>query len=306
MSKTYSAQLRLLLSMFLFGTIGLFVRHIPLPSGVIALVRGAVGMLFLLVLAVCQKKRPSLTAIRQNWPWLCLSGAFLGFNWILLFEAYRHTTVATATLCYYMAPVLVILISPLLLKERLTSRRLVCVAVALLGMVGVSGVIEGGLPGIDEAAGILWGLGAAVLYAGVMLTNQKLRDISANDRTITQLGIAAALLLPYCLLAEQPDLAGLNGPALLLLLTVGVVHTGIAYWLYFGSMQGLKAHTVAIFSYLDPVVAVLLSVTVLREPLGISGFVGAVLILGAALVSELPERKKSPTADSDQGGSLPC
>ena len=292
MHKTYGAHIRLLLSMCLFGTIGLFVRHIPLPSGVIALVRGGVGMLFLLILAVCQKKPPSLAAIRHNLPWLCLSGGFLGFNWILLFEAYRHTTVATATLCYYMAPVLVILVSPLLLKERLTPRRLGCVAVALLGMVGVSGVIEGGLPAADEAVGILLGLGAAALYASVMLTNQKLRDISANDRTVTQLGIAAVLLLPYCLLAEKPDFAALEWPALLLLITVGVLHTGIAYWLYFGSMQGLKAQTVAIFSYLDPVVAVLLSVTVLREPLGVTGYIGAVLILGAALVSELPERRK--------------
>ena len=169
--------LQLSLSMFIFGTIGIFVRHIPFPSSVIALARGGIGMLFLLLVVVLSKQKLSASDIRRNLLPLCLSGFFLGFNWILLFEAYRYTTVATATLCYYLAPVFVILVSPLILKEKLTAKKLICVAVALLGMVFVSGVLETGLPSAGEGKGILFGIAAAAFYASVVLCNKHIHDI---------------------------------------------------------------------------------------------------------------------------------
>ena len=221
---------------------------------------------------------------------LILSGAFLGMNWILLFEAYRFTSVATATLCYYLAPIIVILISPFILREKLTLRKIACTVVALVGMVFVSGVLQNGMPGIGELKGILCGLGAAVLYAGIMITNKKIQGISAYDKTIVQLGISAIIILPYCLLTEDITVLPLSADVIFMLLLVGILHTGITYFLYFGAMGHLNAQTVAIISYIDPVVAVLISVFVLREGMDIGGIVGAVLILGAALVSEL-ERK---------------
>ncbi len=197
---------------------------------------------------------------------------------------------ATATLCYYMAPVIVILASPWLLKERLTLRRGLCAAAAVLGMVLVSGVLTESRGG--DLRGVLFGLGAAALYASVVLVNQRLRDMDALEKTVVQLGAAALILLPYVLATEDLSALTWNVPSLLLLLVLGVVHTGWAYSLYFGSMGALPAQTVALCSYLDPVTAVLLSALVLREPLGLPGAVGAALVLGAALVSELPERKR--------------
>lgn len=289
-----SSKLQFTAAMVLFGTIGLFVRAIPLPSSVIAGARGLVGMLFLLIVLMVQRKRLSWADIRRNGWVLCLSGAALGGNWVLLFEAYRYTTVATATLCYYMAPLLVILVSPLVLKERLTGRKLGCVLLALVGAVCISGVIQNGMAGgaaYENGRGILFGLGAACLYATVMLLNKKLRDISSYDRTVVQLGVSAAIIIPYVLITEEVTALAWSPSVILLLVLVGILHTGIAYTLYFGSMKGLRAQTVAIFSYLDPVVAILLSALVLREGMDLLSGVGAVLILGSALLSELPERK---------------
>jgi len=282
--------LQLSLSMFIFGTIGIFVRHIPFPSSVIALARGGIGMLFLLLVVVLSKQKLSASDIRRNLLPLCLSGFFLGFNWILLFEAYRYTTVATATLCYYLAPVFVILVSPLILKEKLTAKKLICVAVALLGMVFVSGVLETGLPSAGEGKGILFGIAAATFYAGVVLCNKHIHDISSYDMTIMQLGIATVVLLPYTLLTESVGDLQFTAGALGMLLFVAIVHTGVAYALYFSSMQGLSSHTIAIFSYVDPIVAIMLSALLLHEPMGISGIIGAVLILGSTLISGLPEK----------------
>ncbi len=295
MGETKTAKMQLMASMFIFGTIGIFVRYVPLPSSVLALVRGFVGALFVFLFLKLKKSSISKDAIKNNFKMLCLSGVALGVNWILLFEAYRYTTVATATLLYYLAPIFVILVSPVLLKEKLTAKKAVCVLFALLGMVFVSGVLETGIPALSEAKGILYGLGAATFYASVILMNKKIKDISAYDKTIMQLGVAAVVLTPYILLTENiGELAASLTPfALVMLLLVGIVHTGVAYVLYFGSMGSLKANTIAIFSYVDPIVAILLSALFLKEPMGIIGVIGAVLVLGSTFISEMPEKEKN-------------
>ena len=288
MNAVIRAKRDLIFSVSVFGTIGIFVRWIGLPSSVIALVRGAVGAAFFLLLARFRHAPIDRAALRRRWQLLLLSAAMMSFNWITLFEAYRYTTVATATLCYYMAPIFVTLISPVLLKERLTARKLLCVFLALAGMVFVSGVPQSGLPGPSEAKGILLALCSAVLYAGVILINKYLAGVPAYDRTLLQLACAAAVMIPYILLTEDLSAMSVTPLGAVLLLIVAVFHTGWCYALYFGSMTVLSAQTVALFSYIDPIVAILLSALLLREPLGWSGILGAALVLGSTLVSELP------------------
>ena len=187
-----------------------------------------------------------------------------------------------------MAPIFVTLISPVLLKERLTARKLLCVFLALAGMVFVSGVPQSGLPGQSETKGILLALCSAALYAGVILINKYLAGVPAYDRTLLQLACAAAVMIPYILLTEDLSAMSVTPLGAVLLLIVAVFHTGWCYALYFGSMTVLSAQTVALFSYIDPIVAILLSALLLREPLGWSGILGAALVLGSTLVSELP------------------
>lgn len=289
------AKLELIASMFIFGTIGIFVRHIPLPSSMIALVRGFVGAFFVLLFVYLKKSKPNKEAIKKNFVMLALSGAFIGINWILLFESYHYTTVATATLCYYMQPIFVILASPFLLKEKLTVKKVICVVVALIGMVFVSGVLQTGIPALSEAKGILYGLGAACFYASVVLMNKKITEINAYDKTIMQLGMGAIVLSPYVMLTQDFGTATTSmTPALwALLLFVGLVHTGVAYALYFDSMKELKAQTLAIFSYIDPIVAIILSALLLKENMGLYGVIGAVLVLGSTFISEMPEKERN-------------
>ena len=280
-------------AMTIFGTIGIFRKYIPLPSSLLALARGIIGTAFLLFLVLAVKRdKLSVEAIKRNFVFLVVSGAFIGFNWILLFEAYQYTTVATATLCYYMAPVIVVLVSPFLFKERLTLLKAICVAVALAGMVFVSGIPQSGFGGMSELKGILLGLGAATLYAIVVILNQYIKDIPAYDKTIMQLGTAAIAILPYTLLTENFADISFTPVAVLMLIFVGIVHTGIAYTLYFGSMSGLKAQTIALFSYIAPVVAIILSAVILQENIGLWGVIGAVMVLGSTMVSELFGEKK--------------
>ena len=292
MEKETNAKASLILAMVIFGTIGIFRKYIPLPSGIVACARGILGVAFLLVFIKIKKIKMDRESIKKHLWILLVSGGFIGLNWVLLFESYRYTSVAVATLCYYMAPIFVMIVSPFLLKEKLTVKKVLCVIVALIGMVFVSGVLDGGILDVSEMKGILFGLGAAALYATVIMMNQKLREVPTYDKTIMQLGAAAVVLIPYILFVEDLSAVVLTPLIVVMLVIVGVVHTGIAYALYFGSMDDLKAQTVALFSYIDPIVAIILSAMFLKEPMTIYSAIGAVLVLGATMISELPEKRK--------------
>lgn len=297
MKNEKSSLLTLSLAMFIFGTIGVFRHYIPYPSGFIAFVRGAVGVVFLLLFMLMTRKKISREALRRNLGLLLLSGALIGFNWILLFDSFNYISVPVATVCYNTTPIFLIIASPFVLREKLTLKKLLCVGAALVGILLISGIFEGGVGEGTELRGILCGLGAALLYCTAVLLNKKLKDISAYETTLFQLAAAAAVVLPYVIFAEGGALATTDfAPIpLLLLFAMGILHTGIAYVLYFGSLGKLKAQTVAVFSYVDPAVAILLSAMILHENLSPLAALGAVLILGGALASEIDfKRKKEP------------
>jgi len=232
MNETAKARVSLVTAMLIFGTIGIFRRYIPLSSGLIAFARGLVGTLFLLGVLAVKKQKLSWEAVKQNGILLPLSGVLIGFNWILLFEAYNYTTVATATLCYYMSPVFVVLASPFLLKERITAKKGFCVLLSVIGMLLVSGILSD-TGGKRDFRGILFGLGAALLYASVVILNKKITAIPAYDKTVVQLGSAALVMIPYLLLTEDFGSIVLKPLPVILLFVVGILHTGVAYALYF-------------------------------------------------------------------------
>ena len=286
MNKDYfKSYIALVASMLIFGTLGVVRRYVPLSSAMLAMCRGVLGSVFLLVFVLVRGGKLKLperrTALR-----LVLTGAIMGLNWMLLFEAYNYTTVAAATMCYYMQPTIVILLSPLVFRERLGAKRLACAGAAIVGMLFVSGVLSGGAGQMQDIRGIIFGLGAAVFYATVIILNKKVVVEDIYAKTIIQLAGAALVMIPYVLITEGvPELA-LTPADIGLVLLVGVVHTGVTYALYFGSMQRLRAQTVAVLSYIDPVFALLLSAAVLHESLTPLGIVGAVLIIGSAIISE--------------------
>lgn len=288
-----ASKLKIILAMFIWGSIGIFVKFIPLPSSAIALARGIIGSLFLLCLFAFQRRMPDKQAIRKNLVLLICSGALIGFNWLLLFQSYHYTTVATATVCYYLQPVFVTLLSPLVLKEKLTLPKVCCVLAALFGMILVSGVLSEGSNW--DAMGILLGVSAAIVYASVILMNKFTKNISAYDITFVQLMIAAIVMVPYVFITEDVSSFSLDGIQWVFLLVVGIFHTGIAYWLYFGSMADIPSQTIALYSYIDPVVAIIFSTFLLKEPLSAQGAIGAVCILGSTCFSEYLSKKRRIT-----------
>ena len=290
MEKEKRCRWMLMASMTVFGTIGLFRRWIPLPSGAIAMARGLIGAAFLLLVLWVKKEKIDFSAMKGQLGKLLFSGALIGLNWVALFEAFRFTSVSVATVCYYMAPIIVMALSPWLLREKLSLRKVLCVLTALLGAALVSGILTGTAQGSNHLLGVALGLLAAVMYATVVLVNKRIASVKAFDRTILQLAAAGGVLIPYVALTERVDPAVFSWKTALLMLIVCVLHTGIAYALYFASLEGVSGQTAALYSYVDPIVAVLASAIVLQERMSGWGIVGSVLVLGAAIISELPEK----------------
>lgn len=288
-------ELSMIISMVIFGTIGIFVEFIGLPSGFIASFRGIVGALLILLAMLIKGQKPDLNILKKKLWLLILSGCFIGFNWILLFESYRHTGIPVATVCYYTAPLIVTALSPIVLKEKITAKQVICIFIALAGIVSVSGVLQ---DGATKLLGVALGLGAAVLYACVVLMNKFMGEVPAYEKTAIQLGSAGLVALPYALLTSTN--ISFSVRSVTLLFVVGIVHTGVAYLIYFGSIKKLKAQTVAILSYIDPASAIILSSIIFMQMPKSYELVGALLIMCAAFFSEASFSKKEKVRKNNE------
>ena len=291
MNKTNRARLALIAAMVMFGTLGPFVRNIPLPSAELALYRAILAIVLIGIFLLVTGQKIPFGSIKKELPLLLFSGIAMGINWVLLFEAYKYTTVSTATLSYYFAPVIVTAVCPFLFKERLTARQILCFVMSTVGLVLITGL--GGSGGDDHFTGILFGLGAAVFYATVILLNKFIKQVAGIHRTFLQFLASLVVLLPYVLLTGGFHLDSLDGTGWVCLLVVGLVHTGITYCLYFSSLKELPGQKAAILSYIDPLVAVLVSVLFLQESITLWQVIGGLFILGFTLWNEITPAKRT-------------
>lgn len=283
------ARLMLIISMAVFGTLGPFVRNIAVSSGELALYRAVLAAVLILGYLLISGQKIPFVEIKKEIPLLLFSGAAMGFNWILLFEAYKYTTVSVATLSYYFAPVIVTIVCPFLFREKLTKKQILCFVMSTVGIVMITGI--GDVGGGKDHIGILFGLGAAVLYATVILLNKFIKNVEGIHRTFLQFLAAIIVLIPYVAATSGVTLGSMNTIGWVNLLIVGLVHTGITYCLYFSSLKELPGQKAAILSYIDPLVAVVISVTILGESMSLWQLVGGILILGFTLWNELPSKK---------------
>ena len=286
MNTTIRARFFLTLSMFSFGTLAPFVRNNSVSSGELALYRAVLAAILIGTFLLITKQKTSFRALGKELYLLLFSGVAMGFNWILLFEAYKYTTVAIATLSYYFAPVIVTLVCPLLFHEKLSKKQILCFVMSTLGLSLVIGITNLGRGG-NDLRGIAFGLGAAVLYATVILMNKFIKGVTGIHRTLLQFLAAILVLIPYVLFTGGVHLGNLDVTGWICLLIVGLVHTGITYCLYFTSLKELSGQEAAILSYMDPLVAVVIGGLVLKEPLSWQQLVGGLLILGFTLLNEL-------------------
>lgn len=277
--------------MVVFGTLGLFVRNISVSSGELALYRAILAVLLIGSFLLLTGQKIPFREIRKEIPLLLLSGIAMGFNWILLFEAYKYTTVSVATLSYYFAPVIVTVACPVLFREKMSACQWICFFMSTLGIVLITGL--GDLSGGNKNfVGILFGLGAACLYATVVLLNKFIKRVGGIHRTFMQFIAAIIVLVPYVCATSGVTLTSLDITGWICLAVVGLVHTGVTYCMYFSSLKELPGQEAAILSYIDPLVAVFVSVLILGESMTSLQAIGGAMILGFTLWNESAANKK--------------
>lgn len=291
-------KLKLIFIYITFGTIGLVTHFIPLSSAVIVFYRALLGGIYIIVAAMLSKQTINVRLMIDNFAILIVTSFFMGLNWVLQFEAFRVSTVAIGTVCYNTMPIFLVVIASFMFKERITLKTVICIITASLGIFLVSNVINTGIRS-NEVLGCFYGVLGAIFYALILIYNRKITHIEMHDKIIFQFLFSAFIMALYVLFIEKssfvfddrlPMRETLVGVICILLLSF--FHTGFCYVHYFSAAARLKAETVAILTYLDPVVALLLSVFVLKEKMTSLQLVGAILILASALANELIKVKK--------------
>ncbi len=298
MRKRQKTKAMLAASMAVFGTLGLFTRNIPVSSGELALYRAVLATVLIAVYLAVSGQKIELRAIRKEVPLLLISGMAMGINWILLFQAYRYTTISAATLSYYFAPVIVTVVCPFLFHEKLTGKQILCFVMSTAGLILIIGVSGQGQDGRDFL-GILYGLGAAVFYAVVILMNKFIKTTAGIHRTLLQFIASVVILAPYVACTGGMSLGGLDMTGWICLLTVGLIHTGVTYCMYFSALKDLPGQEAAILSYIDPLTAVLVSAVFLGEQMTLRQLAGGLLILGFTLWNEKDSGRKEKAESRD-------
>ena len=271
--------------MVIFGTIALFVKKINVSSGELALYRAILAAIIIGIYLLFTKQKIDIKLMKKELILIMISGMIMGFNWIFLFEAYKYTTVSVSTLAYYFAPIIVMIVCPLLLKEKLTKKQIVCFIMSTIGLVLIVGV--GDLSaGNSHTIGVLFGFAAAVFYSIVIIINKYIKNISGIHRTFIQFLSAIVVLIPYVIFTSGITISNLKLEGWICLLIVGVIHTGITYCAYFSSLKNIKGQTVALLSYIDPFVAVLISF-LMNETMTLYQIIGGILIILGTVINEI-------------------
>ena len=267
-----------IVSLLIFGSNGVFASHIDMTSAEIVCMRTLIGSLALILVLLVSRTKLDWAVMKREAFKLIAAGICLGVNWALLFEAYKLMSVSIATLTYYLAPIIVLILSPLLLREKQSARAYIGMGAAVVGLVLAVGLGDASV----TATGLIVGLGSAVFYAGLIIFNKKIDGVTGLPLTTIEMVIAACVMLPYVLLTGghvgfPPDMEGT-----LYLIFLCLVNTGLACWLYFSSMNRLPARAVALFGYVDPVSALVFSAVFLGDRMGVLQIVGAVLVFAGA------------------------
>ncbi|MFL0195243.1 DMT family transporter [Clostridium sp. WILCCON 0269] len=282
-----NSKIKIITSMLIFGSIGVFVTNINLPSAEVAFFRAAIGSLFLISAAFFRNEKISFKSISNNLLLLIVSGIALGLNWLSLFQAYKYTTVPKATLSYYFAPIFVIILSPIVLKEKLTWTKIMCIIMALVGLFLILNLTGNDMTAsYNDLKGILYGLLGAVLYASVILMNKFIRNLSGFETTLIQLIMACITLFLSILYKSSLNISVISHKTWTFIIVIGIIHTGIAYLLYFTSIKELSGQSIAILSYIDPISAVFFAAVFLWQTMAPVQIAGGILILGSTFLSE--------------------
>ncbi|MDF3004491.1 MAG: protein of unknown function transrane [Oscillospiraceae bacterium] len=276
------AYFKYVFALLLFGSNGIVANQISLTSYEIVFLRTMIGSFMLLAIFLFTRGRFTFWQHKQQFLFLLISGIAMGASWMFLYEAYRQVGVSIASLAYYCGPVIVMVLSPFLFREKLTRSKIVGFLVVIFGIVLVN-------QQVFQAGKASWGLFcggmSAVMYAFMVNYNKKVKDITGLENSTLQLTISFLTVAVFLGIRQGLIILPSSGDAIWILV-LGLLNTGIGCYFYFSSIGYLPVQTVAICGYLEPLSAVLLSAVILRETMSVCQICGTVMIIGGAIIGE--------------------
>ena len=279
--------LRYLFALFLYGTIGFFLHFVEYSSEFVVLCRGVLGSLFIYIIMKINKQAINFDSIRKNLRYLCISGVSLGLNWVFLFQGYEYG-VAVTSVCNYLAPIIVVVICLLVYKERINKVQIVCIISAFVGILLMTGIFD--YDSVDYRC-VVYGLLAAVGFVIMVLCNKKIDDIDQYDKTLSQLFFSVVVVFPYVYFHKGFPVS-FDLRSTLIVIMLGILHTGVAYIFYFSAIRYLSSQSIAVLGYLEPVINVLIGSFVFKEKMTVMTIIGIIMILCASIGNELFANKE--------------
>jgi len=269
----------------IWGSIPLFSIWCGLPSPVFVFFRVFFAFPFMLLYSLKKLGKGELFNIKPVLP-LILSGIALSLNWIFFFWAIQITDIATAVVLYYFGPVFTIILAVIFLKEPLTKTLVISTVVAFLGaFLTFAPSIKGG----GSIFGVLVALLSGLLY-GLLGFISKIATLHHSSIKLTtyQIFIALFFTLPFIFFFQF----ALSLYTLILLVITGIVHTALALFLWYDSLNYISVSTSAVFSYLDPFFAIALGFIFLGQKPGLFQIIGGILISIAGIMISIEESKR--------------
>ncbi len=282
------AFFKYIFALLLFGSNGIIASFIELGSLHIVFLRTFIGSLLLITLFFISGGKLSFYKYKRHFIFLIISGMAMGASWMFLYEAYARIGVSIASLLYYCGPVIVMALSPLLFKERLAPAKVFGFCTVLIGILMINGNI---FEYRSDVRGIVYGLLSAVMYAFMVICNKKAKNIVGLENSVLQLTIAF-LTVALFIVIKQEYIIQISKTSMLPILILGILNTGIGCYFYFSSIGKIPVQTVAICGYLEPLSAVLFALLLLHEKMTPPQIIGAICIIGGAMISELIRLRK--------------
>lgn len=283
------APVKYIAALLLFGLNGIVASYIPLSSPEIVFTRTLIGSVFLVLVFIVSKQKVQIGGNKRHFLYLVISGVAMGASWVFLFEAYAQIGVSLATLAYYTGPVIVMIFSPIVFKEKFTVVKLLGFLAVVLGMfvVNAEALLQG-----QVSWGLIYGILAAFTYAFMVIFNKKVTSLTGIENPMWQL-IVSFITVTAFLGMKQGFSTHIPPGSLIPILVLGIVNTGIGCYFYFSSIGDLPVQTVSILGYLEPLSALFFSALFLGEALSLWQWAGAALILGGAFFGQMYRPKGS-------------
>ncbi len=276
------------LAMAIFGSIGFFTIQTGIPAVELVFVRCIFATIFLGAIWLISGLHKVEVWQKREVVQTIVCGIFLVLNWVFLFKAFEIMSITITITLYNLAPIFVIMIGGLFLKEKLTVTSILAIVTCFVGSVFIIGIHNFNSLTEFVSSGFGWAILSAICFAMTMLIGKGITSLSAYAMTFVQTSIGILMLFPFM---NFSVFIGLSDSNWFYIIGTGLIHTGFVYYLFFNSLRKLSTVVISALVFVDPVVAIILDTILLDFKPTYLQAIGILLIFGGIVYTIVQQEK---------------